>query len=96
MPLIETVLYEDVPCKATLTRETGATVTVGKNVAHNEDFKLTARNGYQFWKIALYPVDDKQMIKQQNNYIIIKTREKKRLCKFYIYKETQLLSLPRY
>lgn len=96
MPVIETVLYDNISLKTAITSAIGSTVTVGKNFQHGEDYKLTAARGNQFWKIDLYPVDDKQLVKRQNNNIIIKSKEKSKLCKFYIYKETELMTLPRY
>ncbi len=96
MPLIETVLYDNIPLKTTITSAIGSTITVGKNFQHGEDYKLTAARGNQFWKIDLYAVADKPFDKRQNKNIIIKTKEKSKLCKFYIYKETELMTLPRY
>ena len=99
MPVIQSVLYNNSEYKPAITRVTEKTVSVGRMQASGEGmgvYKLTARKGYTLWKIDLQPANDNTNVKQDCKNIIIKTTDKGKICKFYIYKEILLASLPRY
>ena len=96
MPLIDQILYDNSAMKSTLSRINGSTIIVGKQRENGFELKLTCRKGYTLWKVELNPVDQQLTIKQDCKNIIIKSRFAGRLCRINLYREAQLMSLPRY
>ena len=96
MPVIDKILYDNSTMKTIISRIIGSTVIVGKHAENGHDFEITCRKGYTLWKVELYPEDQNHTIGQDCRNIIIKSRYAGRLCKLSLYKETRLMSLPRY
>ena len=96
MPIIESISYDNKPMKYELTRVQGKVVSVGKILLNGSDYTITTKKGYTIWKIDLVVADENVLINRGCKNIIIKTRLGKKIIKFYLYKETELMGLPRY
>ena len=96
MPVLDNILYNNIPQKTEITRIPGSKVIIGKHRENSRDYELTCRKGYTLWKIEVYPSGENKPVQQDCRHIIIKSRSGGRLCKFYIYRETELMSTPRY
>ena len=96
MPVIDNILYNNIPQKNELSRVQGPKVIVGKHQENGHDFELTGQKGYTLWKVDIYPADENKRVSQDCKNIIIKSRSGKKSCKTILYKETALMPMPRY
>ena len=96
MPVIESISYDNKPMKYELTRVEGTTVSAGKTQLNSSDYTITTKKGNTLWKIDLAASDENVLINKGCKNIIIKTRMGKKLTKFYLYKEIEIMGLPRY
>ena len=95
-PVIESVMYINVPMKVTLSKIAGNNTFAGNLIDNNEALQIKAEKLNSLWKIALQLPDDKNYIKGDCKLIVIKTRAAGNTCSYKINVETELASLPRY
>lgn len=95
-PDIKTVLYNNTALVFTIEKVKEKTVSVGDKTETNSIITITAKKGNTFWKLDLQPMGDKQMPETNCRNIIIKSRVTNKICRFYVYKETQFATFPRY
>lgn len=96
MPLIETILYNNIHYTTTLTRVEGMIVSAGKKVPGGQDFTITCSKGNTLWKIDLAAANENAKAKENCKNIILRYKTGNKPCKNYIYKETEITGLPRY
>ena len=95
-PVIESVMYINVPMKVTLSKIAGNNTFAGNLIDNNEALQIKAEKLNSLWKIALQLPDDKNYIKGNCKLIVIKTRAAGKTCSYKISNETELASMPRY
>lgn len=96
MPDIKTVLYGNMQLVFSLVKIKDKTVSVGNGYDKNRDVIIAAKKGNTLWKIDLQPMEGKTMPEINCKSIIIKSRITNKFCRFYLQKETEILSLPSY
>ena len=96
MPDIKTVLYGNMQLVFSLVKIKDKTVSVGNGYDKNKDVIIAAKKGNTLWKIDLQPMAEKAIPETNCKSIIIKSRIANKFCRFYLQKETEILSLPSY
>jgi len=96
MPRVTEVLYNNTAFTATITGLKDGRILVGKKAENGQDVQLLAKKGNRFWMISLQPANNKPQPPQGSKQVIIKSRIGSKPYKFYLYKETQLETLPSY
>ena len=95
MPDIKTVLYNNNALPFTLTAVKQKTVSIGdKNL--NPDNTIIAKKGNTFLKINLHADVEKPMPDPDSKNIVIKYKSAGKLCKFYVTREKEFNTPPRY
>ena len=95
MPEIKEILYNNETLLFTITGIKEKTVSIGdKNL--NPNNTITAKKGSTFLKIDLYPQDGKTMSDTDYKNIIIKYKAAGKLCKFFVSREKEFATPPRY
>jgi hypothetical protein len=95
MPEIKAVLYNNEALSFTITGIKEKTITIGdKNL--NPNNTITAKKGSSFFKIDLYPQDGKTMADTDYKNIIIKYKAAGKICSFYLNREKEFNTPPRY
>ena len=96
MPVIDSILFDNVLMKTNVSRVSGTTIIFGKRVENGQDFGITCRKGYTLWKVAVYPANPDHTVNQDCRNIVIKTWNAGRSCRLNLNREIQLMGLPRY
>ena len=96
MPVLDSVLYKDRYIKGSLERIREQSVTAGIKANGNMPFRLTARKGYNLWKLQLETMNQTLSPAINCPLITIRTRVKGKPCKCNLYKEDELQGIPRY
>jgi len=91
-----TVLYNNKALVATLTAIAGRSVTPGSEINQNNVSKITVKKTNSLWKIDLLPKEGCAMPDQDCKNISIKIKGTKKTCTFRLFKETELMNMPRY
>ena len=94
--MIESVTYNAVVVKTTVSKVEDSTVIVGKISEDEEPITLRAKKGYSFWKLELEPVDDKPQDSKACKNIVLNVKVAGKICTYKIPAESQVLGLPRY
>ncbi len=96
IPVIESVLYNNIQLPATLFAADSNTVIAGNRFEDNGEIKITCNKQNSLWKIELHPPAVNKSVKEGCKNIVIKTKGTNKIYKFKLQKETQLTTLPRY
>ncbi len=96
MPNMKMAFYNNTPLSFTIIRIKEKTVIIGDKFENNPTYTITAKKGNTLWKIDLQPIEGKSTPETNCKSIIIKSRLNNKICKFYLQKEMQLATLPRY
>ncbi len=95
MPDIKSVLYNGVSLDFSVVNVKAKTVSIGDKKL-NPNNTITAKKGNSFLQINLQPFEGKTMPDANCKNIIIKSKLAGKLCKFYVTREKEFATPPRY
>jgi len=111
-PMIERVIYLEAASSLTFMTDSmtegsryiqasagrfkGLEVNAGKQTADGKNFTFQARKGYVLWKLQLETMSERLGPALKCTRIVIRSQQRGKTCKFYLYKETELEGIPRY
>jgi len=96
-PVVEMVTYNGIAYKPVISRINSNVVSAGKQFSNNEhDFLIKASNGNSLWMVELQPVLETSAAKAGCRNIVVRSKLSGKNCKYYLYKENELATMPAY